>query len=169
MHVDRSETCAWDIFPDLSSRTQFTLHKGCTVGDLMYLHLCLLHNPYTKTKILILNAQICYVRVNRLVNLTFTLFVIHLKSVFLKKTISIQLNDFKQLMWPFQFVFKCSDEGQSLFSREDDSKITLTTSKNLILQNHQANFNQTWHKAFLGEGDSSLFKWRAMSFTKGRS
>ena len=98
MHVDRSETCVWDIFPDLSTRTQFTLHKGCTVGDLMYLHLCLLHNPYTKTKILILNAQICYVRVNRLVNLTFTLFVIHLKSVFLKKTISIQLNDFKQLM-----------------------------------------------------------------------
>ena len=50
MHVDRSETCAWDIFPDLSSRTQFTLHKGCTVGDLMYLHLCLLYNPYKKTK-----------------------------------------------------------------------------------------------------------------------
>ena len=28
----------------------------------------------------------------------------------------------------------------------------------LLLQNHWANFNQTWHKVFLGEGDSSLFK-----------
>ena len=28
----------------------------------------------------------------------------------------------------------------------------------LLLQNHRANFNQTWHKASLGEGDSSLFK-----------
>ena len=28
----------------------------------------------------------------------------------------------------------------------------------LLLQNHLANFNQTWHKVFLGEGDSSLYK-----------
>ena len=28
---------------------------------------------------------------------------------------------------------------------------------NLLLQNHFANFNQTWHKASLGEGDSTLF------------
>ena len=28
----------------------------------------------------------------------------------------------------------------------------------LLLQNYWANFNQTWHKASLGEGDSSLFK-----------
>ena len=28
----------------------------------------------------------------------------------------------------------------------------------LLLQNHWANFNQTWHNAFLGEGDSSLIK-----------
>ena len=38
----------------------------------------------------------------------------------------------------------------------------------LLLQNHLANFNQTWHKVFLGEGDSSLFKWRATPFPKGR-
>ena len=38
----------------------------------------------------------------------------------------------------------------------------------LLLQNHWANFNQTWHKASLGEGDSSLFKWRAPPFCKGR-
>ena len=28
----------------------------------------------------------------------------------------------------------------------------------LLLQNHWVNFNQTWHKASLGEGNSSLFK-----------
>ena len=28
----------------------------------------------------------------------------------------------------------------------------------LLLQNHWANFNQTSHKASLGEGDSSFFK-----------
>ena len=38
----------------------------------------------------------------------------------------------------------------------------------LLLQNHWANFNQTWHKASLGEGDSSLIKWRAPPFSKGR-
>jgi hypothetical protein len=32
--------------------------------------------------------------------------------------------------------------------------------KNLLLQNHWANFNQTWHKSFLSEGDLSLFKGR---------
>ena len=38
----------------------------------------------------------------------------------------------------------------------------------LLLQNHWANFNQTWHKASLGEGDSSLFEWRVPSFSKLR-
>ena len=28
----------------------------------------------------------------------------------------------------------------------------------VLLQNHWANFNQTWHKTSLGEGNSSLFK-----------
>ena len=37
-----------------------------------------------------------------------------------------------------------------------------------LLQNHWVNFNQTWHKASLGKGDSSLFKWRTSSFSKGR-
>ena len=37
----------------------------------------------------------------------------------------------------------------------------------LLLQNHWANFNQTCHKASLGEGDSSLFKWRARPFPRG--
>ena len=38
----------------------------------------------------------------------------------------------------------------------------------LLLQNHWANFNQTWHKASEGKGDSSLFKWRATPNSKGR-
>ena len=33
-----------------------------------------------------------------------------------------------------------------------------------LLENHWANFNQTWQKAFLGEGDSSLFKYRSKHF-----
>ena len=32
----------------------------------------------------------------------------------------------------------------------------------LFLQNHWTNFNQTWHKASLGKGDSSLFKGDAL-------
>jgi hypothetical protein len=38
----------------------------------------------------------------------------------------------------------------------------------LLLQNHWANFNQTWHKSSLGEVDSKLFKWRGFAFLKGR-
>ena len=30
----------------------------------------------------------------------------------------------------------------------------------ILLQNHWANFNQTWYKVSLSEWDSSLFKWR---------
>ena len=37
----------------------------------------------------------------------------------------------------------------------------------LLLQNHWANSNQTWHKASLGEGNLSLFKWRALPFPRG--
>ena len=38
----------------------------------------------------------------------------------------------------------------------------------LHLENHSPNFNQTWHKAFLGEGDMSLLKWKATPIFKGR-
>ena len=37
-----------------------------------------------------------------------------------------------------------------------------------LLKNHWAKFNQTWHKASLVEGDSSLLKWRAPPFCKAR-
>ena len=55
-------------------------------------------------------------------------------------------------------------KGRQLGNNENK----FTTFKNLLLQNYWANFNQTWHKVSLGEGDSSLFKWRAPSFSKGR-
>jgi hypothetical protein len=32
---------------------------------------------------------------------------------------------------------------------------------------HLVNFNQTWYKSFLHEGNSSLFKWRVKSSSKG--
>ena len=49
-----------------------------------------------------------------------------------------------------------------------NSKNTLTNLKNILMQNHWTNFNQTWHKVSLGKGNSSLFKWRAPPFSKGR-
>ena len=39
--------------------------------------------------------------------------------------------------------------------------------KNLLLQNHWANFNQTWNKAYLIEGNLGFFKWRAHPFPRG--
>ena len=57
----------------------------------------------------------------------------------------------------------CSNEKAHLFPGGDNYKIaknTLTKFKNLLLQNHKANFNQTWCKSSLGEGN--------LSFSKGR-
>ena len=55
----------------------------------------------------------------------------------------------------------CSNEGPRAFPRGNNfgiAKNTLTKLKNLLLQNHWANFNQTWHKAS---------KWQARPFTRG--
>jgi hypothetical protein len=38
----------------------------------------------------------------------------------------------------------------------------------LLLQNHWANFNQSWHRSSLELGVSSLFKWRGSPLSKGR-
>jgi hypothetical protein len=37
----------------------------------------------------------------------------------------------------------------------------------LLLQNHWANFNQSWHKLSLVRGDSELYIWRTTHFPKG--
>ena len=58
---------------------------------------------------------------------------------------------------------------QHLFPRGDYyemAKISLTEFKNL-LQNHWANFNQTWHNACLGEGNLIYSKEGPHSFLKG--
>ena len=63
-----------------------------------------------------------------------------------------------------------TNEGPSAFQRGNNeiAKIRWQNFKNLLLENHWANFNQTWHKTSLGEEDSSLFKWNAPPFSKGR-
>ena len=38
----------------------------------------------------------------------------------------------------------------------------------ILHQNHWPSFNQTWHNASLGRGNSSLFKWRTPPISKGR-
>ena len=45
---------------------------------------------------------------------------------------------------------------------DNNKKVKKNNDKilNLLLQNRCANFNQTWHNAYLDEGDSSLFKWK---------
>jgi hypothetical protein len=45
---------------------------------------------------------------------------------------------------------------------------TLVLHFRLLLQNHCANFNQSWHKSSLGGGDYKLFKWRGLFLSKGR-
>jgi hypothetical protein len=58
----------------------------------------------------------------------------------------------------------CPNKGPGPLQRGDNYKnVKLGWGHlriNLLLQNHWANFNQTWHKSSLGGGDSSLFKQR---------
>ena len=58
-----------------------------------------------------------------------------------------------KLKWAFLIAFRSSSVNFPYFG--------------LLLKNRWANFNQPWHKAYLGEGDSSLFKWRAPPFLQG--
>ena len=55
------------------------------------------------------------------------------------------------------------------FSKGDNYEISKIhwQIKKPFLQNCWANFNQTWHKSTVGEGNSSLFKWRPPSLSKG--
>ena len=66
----------------------------------------------------------------------------------------------------------CSSEGPGLFPRGGNYEIAKihwrNFKKNLSLQIHWANFNQTWHKAFLGDEESSSFEWMVLPFFKGR-
>jgi hypothetical protein len=54
----------------------------------------------------------------------------------------------------------CSNKGPSPLQREDNYKnvkMGVGSFSNLP-QNHWANFNQTWDRSSLGEGDLSFFK-----------
>jgi hypothetical protein len=67
-------------------------------------------------------------------------------------------------------IINCSNKGDCLSPRGDNSKRvknTLKIFKNLLFQNQQANFNQTWYKSSLGIGDSKLFKIRGQVLFKG--
>jgi hypothetical protein len=62
-------------------------------------------------------------------------------------------------------------EGDSSSPRGDNSERVkihqFFFKKNLLLQNQQAKINQTWNKLSFGEENSSLFKYRARSISKG--
>ena len=80
-------------------------------------------------------------------------------SFFLKKMIS------RYFLAHLKLKLKWASYSDRLFS----VRLYVNFSHNHhLLQNHWANFNQTWHKASSGEGDSSLFKYRAPPFSKGR-
>ena len=59
-----------------------------------------------------------------------------------------------------------SNEGSHPFPRgynyEIAKKKLWQIFKNLFLENHWANFNQTWHNVTICERDSSFFKWRTI-------
>jgi hypothetical protein len=57
----------------------------------------------------------------------------------------------------FKFI---QNEGDCPSPRGDNSESvkTLKILKNLLLQDQQAKFNQTWYKLSLGEGDLVFFK-----------
>jgi hypothetical protein len=57
----------------------------------------------------------------------------------------------------------CSNKGPDPPQRKDNHKKCkngVGSFKDIIFQNHYANFNHNWHKYFLGEGDSGFFNLR---------
>ena len=67
-----------------------------------------------------------------------------------------------RLSWKLKWAFPIACCLSSVCSSVNFSHFQLP------LQNHWANFNQTWHNASLDGRNSSLFKWRATPFSKGR-
>ena len=58
-------------------------------------------------------------------------------------------------------IYVCRNEGSSQCPRRDNNEMAKIRQpnfkKNLLHKNYKINFNQTWHKAFLGEGDLFFF------------
>jgi hypothetical protein len=57
-------------------------------------------------------------------------------------------------------------KSQALFKEEIITK--MGGSYKNVLPNNKVNFNQSWYKSSLDEGDSSLFKQRRYPFSKGK-
>ena len=64
--------------------------------------------------------------------------------------ISTPISFLAHLSWKLKWAFLITCRPSSVCPSVNFSHF------HLLLQNHWANFNQTWHKASLGEGDSSL-------------
>ena len=70
-------------------------------------------------------------------------------------------NFLAHLSWKLKWAFLITYRPSSVcLSVRPSVRLSVNFSHFLLLQNHWANFNQTWHRASLGEGYSSLFKWR---------
>ena len=93
-------------------------------------------------------------------------------SYFYHVTLTLEFDPFlAHLSWKLKWAFLITLRPSSVCPSVCPSvrlSVCNFSHFHLLLQNHWANFNQTWHKASLGEGDSSLFKWRAPPFSKGR-
>jgi hypothetical protein len=74
-------------------------------------------------------------------------------------------------LW-FAGIQVCSNEGDFPSPRGDNSETVKERwkffLKNFLLQNQLPKINQTWYMLSLNEGNSSLFKWRVRSSSKGR-
>ena len=126
---------------------------------------------------------VCLEAVNAIDTTTISIVIVKVKSYILPKEqtayrfirylhyfLSILLyiissNFIAHLSWKLKWAFLiacCLSVRLSVCPSENFSHFQL------LLQNHLANFNQTCHKASVGEGDSSLFKWRVTPFSRGR-
>ena len=79
------------------------------------------------------------------------------------------------LLWKFinemyTYLFSSPEqEAQMNFSAADHlSSVCLSVFSHFPILLQLASFNQTWHKATVWEGYSSLFKWRATTFLQGK-
>ena len=107
---------------------------------------------------------ICFLLLS-LLSLTF-----HIFFFFSRTTVQISAKLGTKCPW-LKGIQASSYEESCSFPRGDKKKKSeniLTKFKDSFLQNHLANFNQTWHKASFGKGDSTFWKWRATPFFKGR-
>jgi hypothetical protein len=63
----------------------------------------------------------------------------------------------------------CLNEEPDPLQRGDNHKnVKMGGSYKDVLPNNKVNFNQSWYKSSLDEGDSSLFKQRRYPFSKGK-